>query len=201
MKKSFVQLLDPAQFRAMAWKNGRGHTLEIDVDPPGAGLESESLRWRLSSATISEPSEFSLFPGFNRFLTLTEGEELLLAGAENMRLRSGDVYHFSGDKNVRADLPSGTVRDLGLLYRREMVKADMSVVDFSRPRSFRLDFPITFFFVISGSFSASCYPGEKRFELKTGSALKVEAPSGESERLVLLEPLSSSARVAAIEIR
>src|SRR5690606_23934824 len=100
------------------------------------------------------------------FLTLTEGHELLLTGAEDMRVRPGDVYHFSGDKGVSAELPSGPVRDLGLLYRRGIVKAEMSVVEFSgSARSFRLDFPENIFFVISGTLDVCCYPGEKRFEL------------------------------------
>lgn len=185
----------------MPWKNGRGSTAEIAIEPPGATLESESLLWRLSSAKILESGEFSLFPGFDRFLTLTQGKEVTLQGAEKMRLRLGDVHHFSGDQSVNAELAAGPVADLGLIYRRGRVKAEMSVLDFSsKARSFRMDSPENFFFVISGSFTASCYPGEKRFALEPGMALRVSAPRGEQEKVVLLEPEQAGAQVAAIEI-
>lgn len=201
MKKTFVTLLKPADFKAMPWKNGRGITAEIAVEPAGATIESESLLWRLSHAKISESGEFSSFPGFDRFLTLTHGKEITLAGAEKIRLRLGDVHHFSGDQSVSAELIAGEVSDLGLLYRRGKVKAEMSVLDFTaKARSFRMDSPENFFYVISGSFTASCYPGEKRFNLEAGMALRVCAPKDEPEKVVLLEPAAPGAQVAAIEI-
>lgn len=201
MKKTFATLLKPADFKVMPWKNGRGTTAEIAVEPPGAAIDSDSLLWRLSSAKITESGEFSPFPGFDRFLTLTEGKEVTISGAEKIRLRSGDVHHFSGDQSVSAELQAGPVADLGLIYRRGKVRAEMNVLDFTaRARSFRMDSPENFFFVISGSFSASCYPGEKRFALEAGMALRVCAPPGEQEVVVLLEPGASGAQVAAIEI-
>jgi environmental stress-induced protein Ves len=201
MKKHFATLLKPADFHVMPWKNGRGNTAEIAVEPAGASLESESLLWRLSSAKILEPGEFSLFPGFNRYLTLTQGAEVMLTGAEKIRLRLGDVHHFPGEQSVSAELIAGPVADLGLIYRRDKVKAEMSVLDFSaKARSFRMDAPENFFFVISGSFSASCYPGEKRFSVEPGMALRVSAPPGEPEKVVLWEPKAAGAMMVAIEI-
>jgi environmental stress-induced protein Ves len=201
MKKTFAALLKPADFKVMPWKNGRGTTAEIAVEPAGASLDSDGLLWRLSSAKISESGEFSPFPGFDRFLTLTQGKEVTLSGAEKIRLRPGDVHHFSGDQGVNAELTAGPVADLGLIYRRGEVKAEMSVLDFTaRARSFRMDSPENFFFVISGSFSASCYPGEKRFTIEPGMALRVSAKAGGQEVVVLLEPASAGAQVAAIEI-
>lgn len=201
MKKNFAILLKPADFKVMPWKNGRGTTAEIAVEPPGSALDGEGLLWRLSSAKILESGEFSLFPGFDRFLTLTQGQEVSLSGAEKIRIRPGDVHHFSGDQSMRAELTNGPVADLGLIYRRGRVRAEMAVLDFTaKARSFRMDSPENFFFVISGSFTASCYPGEMRFTLEPGMALRVSAPPGEPEKVVLLEPAAAGAQVAAVEL-
>lgn len=201
MKKTFVTLLKPEDFKVTPWKNGSGTTAEIAVEPAGASLDSEGLLWRLSHAQIAESGEFSLFPGFDRFLTLTQGKEATLTGAEKIRLCPGDVHHFSGDHGMHAELTNGPVADLGLVYRRGKVQAEMAVLDFTgKARSFRMDAPENFFFVITGSFTASCYPGEKRFALEAGMALRISAPRGEQEKVVLLEPAAAGAQIAAIEI-
>lgn len=199
--KKFATLLRPSDFKVMPWKNGGGTTAEIAVEPAGASLDSNSLLWRLSSAQISKNGEFSSFPGFDRFLTLTQGKEVVLTGAEKIRLRLGDVHHFSGDQSMHAELTSGPVADLGLIYRRGSVAAEMCVLDFTgKARSFRMDSPENFFFVITGSFIASCYPGEERFTLEAGMALRLCAPKGGAEKVVLLEPTAAGSQIAAIEI-
>ena len=89
------------------WRNGKGLTTELvswqqSLDWPG----NQSGRWRLSVATLTEPSAFSNLPGISRFflpiggsVTLTVNDSLRSAG-------DGSVVWFSGDDTVRlVDLP------------------------------------------------------------------------------------------------
>ncbi|RZA04785.1 MAG: hypothetical protein EOP11_14315, partial [Proteobacteria bacterium] len=104
-KKPVCTLLEPKDFRAMPWKNGRGTTQEIAVEPSAASLDDGSMLWRLSTAPVVEDGPFSQFPGFSRFLALTEGTELGLGFPNrNVTLRAGDVYHFGGEEKVEARL-------------------------------------------------------------------------------------------------
>jgi len=57
-----------ADYRAMAWKNGQGMTREIAREP-GDG----DFLWRLSIAEVAASGDFSLFPGYDRTITLIEG--------------------------------------------------------------------------------------------------------------------------------
>jgi environmental stress-induced protein Ves len=193
-------MIDPGAFQPVKWKNGKGISLEIAVEPAGASAHGENLLWRLALARMSEAAPFSPYPGFSRFLSLTEGSELLLERAGGkILLRPGDIYHLEGEEEV-SGLPQGTVADLGLIYRRGQVKAQMEALDFAgRSRSFRLESRRNFFYIVSGKFAASCYPGEARFPLEAGMALRVEG-SGPAEHVVLLEPLEKGGRVLAVEI-
>jgi len=62
--------LTPADYRVMAWANGRGQTVEL------IRLEDDGgrLRLRLSIADVTEAGAFSVLPGIDRVLTLIEGD-------------------------------------------------------------------------------------------------------------------------------
>ena len=88
--------------------------------------------------------------------------------------------------------------------RRGAVNAEMSLLKFAdKPRSFRLDAPVVFFYVIAGDFSASTYPGELNFRRDEGDVLRVGelGPAPGSERLILIEPKEPGGLIAGIEIR
>jgi environmental stress-induced protein Ves len=193
-------MIDPGAFKPVKWKNGKGVSLEIAAEPAGASVNSENLLWRLALARMTEAAPFSSYPGFSRFLSLTEGSELRLERASGqILLRPGDIYHLEGEEEV-SGLPTGSVADVGLIYRRGQVKALMEALDFTgRSRSFRLESRQNFFYIVSGKFAASCYPGEARFSLEAGMVLRVDG-SGPVEHVVLLEPLEKSGRVLTAEI-
>src|SRR4051812_18477254 len=99
-KMSFATLLLPAQFPISQWKNGRGSSAQIAISPPESVFQNESFLWRLSSAHIFESGPFSTFPGYDRFLTVTQGKglNLCLEGEKREVLLSiGEAFKFAGD--------------------------------------------------------------------------------------------------------
>lgn len=201
-KSVYATVLDPKNFKTMPWKNGRGQTSEIAISPPDAGLENFS--WRLSSAPILESGPFSLFPACNRLLTLLEGESCkarLESQGILVNLKCGEIFRFSGDQPVSVELTNGQVRDLGLVYQRDKIKADMRLLSFAqKPRSFSLTIETVFFYVWRGSFSVSTYPGEHIFSLSAGQVLRIDPVSGSNDRVILCEPQGSDCAMIAVEL-
>ena len=68
---SQLQVLRAKDYPRMPWKNGGGSTEEITRDA-GEGLEG--FGWRLSIADIAESGGFSSFAGYQRIITVLEGE-------------------------------------------------------------------------------------------------------------------------------
>ena len=108
----------------MPWKNGGGVTEEIDRDP-----QSDSYHWRLSRACVRGDGPFSEFRGFDRLLVVTEGAGLVLNG---VALSSDEILHFAGEEKIDCKLISGEVWDLGLIFDRSRVRADMRVINSPR---------------------------------------------------------------------
>ncbi|VVD86977.1 HutD/Ves family protein [Pandoraea terrigena] len=70
-----LQVLGPADFQKMPWKNGLGVTTELAVARrPG----EDGFDWRISTATVASPGPFSLFPGIDRSLAIVRGGTLTL---------------------------------------------------------------------------------------------------------------------------
>lgn len=199
-KLSFAQLMEPSAFRSMPWKNGRGTTLEIATEPAGAALDDPAMLWRLSTAPVTDAGPFSAFPGFDRILTLTEGRELALAFADRKAtLRPGDVFRFYGEEAVSAELPAGPVRDLGLLYRPEQVRAEMNVLAFKGGvRSFAFRKRLVFFYAAAGDVSVGCFPGGEELRLKAGAALRVETLG--HEKVLVCEPKAPKSVLISVEL-
>ena len=193
-------IIRKSDLKKVPWKNGLGVTEVIACD-----TTNTPFLWRLSAAVISESAPFSEYLGYNRFLTLIEGKELLLQfETSEYLLEFGKVAHFSGDYPTQAEIPKGVVpesviKDVGLIYLRDLIDADFQVFEIrKKPKSFTLKGSTCFVYVQSGEVTASLYPGERKFKLKSGDTLRLDSQKCE-EHLFLLEP-KESARVVLIEI-
>lgn len=95
------------------WKNGRGTTLELMVEPPGTAFGAGRC-WRLSAAPVAEDGPFSSFPGVARTLVLLDGPELVLQwdGHRDVLDTRFAVARFPGDAPVVGRVPRGPIRDL-----------------------------------------------------------------------------------------
>jgi uncharacterized protein len=115
------RLVRTADHRVVPWRNGRGTTTELAVDPPGATLGA-GLRWRLSAAMVTEDGPFSSFPGIARTLVLLEGPvlELLVAGTRRVLRDPWSLVQFDGASETLGRVPEGPVRDLNLMVRADL---------------------------------------------------------------------------------
>lgn len=174
--------------------------MEIATEPAGASIDDPALLWRVSTAPVNEAGPFSSFPGFDRLLTVVEGKELALSFTDRKAtLRPGDVFRFYGEEAVSAELPVGPVRDLGLLYRPEQVRAEMSVLAFKGGvRSFAFRKRLVFFYAAAGDVSVGCFPGGEEFRLRAGSALRVETLG--HEKVLVCEPKAPRSVLISVEL-
>lgn len=117
-----MKRIRPSDHKIMPWKNGRGQTAEIDRFPAGDG----PYLWRLSQAPITGDGEFSLFPGFDRWLAVWKGGAIALNGR---RVEPLEPFRFSGDEQTLCRLESGPVTDVGLIFDRSRVEADMRLIE------------------------------------------------------------------------
>ena len=116
--------LTPADYQTMPWKNGQGTTTQLAIEPAGARFADDAFLWRLSSAPVTADGPFSTFPGYDRLLAIWHGAGLLLDGKP---LLPGEVAYFPGDLPMHAALLDGPVLDFGVLFRRDRVRAELSV--------------------------------------------------------------------------
>jgi environmental stress-induced protein Ves len=119
--------LPAAGYRRMPWKNGQGITHEIAREP----LTGERFAWRLSIAEVAASGDFSLFPGYDRTITLVEGSGMRLDFDEapsKLIDRRLAPFDFSGDWHCRCHLLDGPLRDFNLMVERSAARAKTEVL-------------------------------------------------------------------------
>lgn len=194
-----VRVLTAAEARVVPWKNGRGTTRELALWPPTASFERGDYAWRLSAAEVAAGGPFSAFAGFERILTVTKGDGLLLehgADAPRARLRRFEPYRFSGDWTTTAELVGGAVTDFNVIFRRGRVRAEVQALALAA-RTLRetLSGPHVFVHVLAGACTARVTGEEDANELAAGDSLwLIERRAG--EELVL----SGSGRASEVVI-
>ena len=123
-----MQLLRAQDYPRMAWKNGGGFTEEITRDN-GEGLDG--FGWRLSIADIEESGGFSVFAGYQRIITVLQGEgmRLTVEGEQSRPLLPFDAYAFDGQSQVSCNLLGGPIRDFNLIYAPQRYRARLQWFD------------------------------------------------------------------------
>ncbi|MHB8425003.1 MAG: HutD/Ves family protein [Gammaproteobacteria bacterium] len=154
----YALLLEPRDYRAMPWKNGRGVTREIAVFPPHSALVDQSFLWRISLADVTCDCEFSSFPGYDRTLLLAEGNGMALsfdtAPAVEIRERWWPV-HFQGEWHTRCRLLDGPVRDFNVMTAREKVSHTCEIVRREAGVLWRAGLETVLFYCSRGEFTLS----------------------------------------------
>ncbi|MDZ5737860.1 HutD/Ves family protein [Pseudomonas asiatica] len=125
---SQLQLLRAQGYPRMPWKNGGGFTEEITRDS-GEGLDG--FGWRLSIADIEESGGFSTFAGYQRIITVLQGDgmRLLVDGQASRPLLPFDAFAFSGESQVSCKLLGGAIRDFNLIYAPQRYRARLQWFD------------------------------------------------------------------------
>ncbi|MEB0044742.1 MULTISPECIES: HutD family protein [unclassified Pseudomonas] len=119
---SQLKVLRAEDYPRMPWKNGGGSTEEITRDT-GTGLDG--FGWRLSIADIAESGGFSTFAGYERVITVLQGEGMTLCvdDRDTRPLLALDPFAFSGESQVSCSLLDGPIRDFNLIYAPQRYRA------------------------------------------------------------------------------
>ncbi len=122
MSELQLRVLRARDYPRMPWKNGGGSTEEITRDA-GAGLDG--FGWRLSIADIGESGGFSTFTGYQRVITVLQGQGMTLRidGQDTRPLLPLDPFAFSGESLVSCKLLGGPIRDFNLIYAPQRYSA------------------------------------------------------------------------------
>jgi len=122
-----LKVLRAADYPRMPWKNGGGSTEEITRD---AGTGLEGFGWRLSIADIGESGGFSTFAGYERIISVLQGDGMTLNvdGQATGPLRPLDPFAFSGESHVHCTLLGGPIRDFNLIYAPQRYRARLQWV-------------------------------------------------------------------------
>lgn len=144
-----VKIRKLEKYKTMPWKNGGGITKEMAIEPLTAKFPQDDFLWRLSSAEIQSKNSFSNFPGYDRILFVINGAGLSLYEKsldDNQSLKKVDLkplhpFLFQGETLIECELlantpdrntqPNNQVVDLGLIFKRNHIKADAKVFSFS----------------------------------------------------------------------
>jgi environmental stress-induced protein Ves len=131
-----MRLIRFADLPRLPWKNGGGATVELAVDPPGAGFDG--FGWRVSAAEIRESGPFSRFDGVDRTLALLDGEGLALDFGDRTleASREGEPVAFRGEEPVIGRPLGGFVRDLNVMTRRAVWRAEVASRTFEPEAAF-----------------------------------------------------------------
>lgn len=122
-----AKVLNKEQFTKMAWKNGKGETLELVRQDDELGMA-----YRISQAQVIENGEFSSFEGLQRFLVLIAGNGITLThhslqcSSHNQLNQLLDIASFDGAATTTAQLTAGAITDLNIMFRAEDYQAQVS---------------------------------------------------------------------------
>ena len=111
------KLLKMIDHKTTEWSGGK--TSEIFIWPKDGSYSTREFDWRLSSATVEVPeSDFTSLEGFDRYITVLEGELNLSHedGVDHL-INGNKVYGFNGGAKTHS---FGKAIDFNLIYKSEM---------------------------------------------------------------------------------
>lgn len=103
---------------SMPWKNGGGTTREVLKSPLTSTIET--FDWRISIAAVASSGPFSIFPGIDRTMIVTDGLGIEL-DARNGCVALGpsdEPFSFPGEVPYYGALIDGPIADLNVMTRR-----------------------------------------------------------------------------------
>lgn len=164
-------LLSATEYRKSPWKNGKGMTSEIHIQPTTSKFPSDDFDWRISSAVLRAPGNFSSFPGYRRVLSVWQGVGVKFEG---QFFGPFDPFYFDGKNEIFCEPLEGEVTDLGVIFRPDKFRVTMEVLEIepnSSPKALSSDFAESFLFCGLGEFEV----GGTR--VKLGDTYRLKTPT------------------------
>lgn len=133
-----INIISAQSFKTIPWKNGKGVTTELAINPTGI---LDSFDWRLSIATVAEDGIFSDFSGYTRNLVLIEGDSISLTHNENKTDTLTNILDFAtfdGGSKTEGKLQKGGIKDFNIITSK--VACDTKVRTFTQPTNQSINF-------------------------------------------------------------
>ncbi|WP_085300536.1 HutD/Ves family protein [Cognaticolwellia mytili] len=112
-----IEVIEPEKFRTVAWKNGKGETIEMAINSGGT---LDDFSWRLSMASVVEDGIFSNFSGYTRNLILVAGDGINLQHNDSKIDKLTNLLDYAtfdgGDKTV-GNLHTNEITDFNVIAR------------------------------------------------------------------------------------
>lgn len=112
-----IEVIEPEKFRTVAWKNGKGETIEMAINSGGT---LDDFSWRLSMASVIEDGIFSNFSGYTRNLILVAGDGINLQHNDSKIDKLTNLLDYAtfdgGDKTV-GNLHTNEITDFNVIAR------------------------------------------------------------------------------------
>jgi uncharacterized protein len=123
-----IEPLAPADYRRIAWKNGRGELVVIDGEG-GESWQNMGVAWHFGRTAIIEEGPFSDYTGYERLQVVTKGAGLVLIAAEHeIDLRTPlEPRRYDGGTPIRTRLEQGPVEVVNLIADRARFDIDLRV--------------------------------------------------------------------------
>jgi len=169
----YTRIISPTQFITMPWKNGLGKTIELLLQPASERDPNPGFLWRLSIASVIEGGAFSDFKGYQRTLTLLEGNGITLRYddlSEDTLRNPLQKAHFNGDASTQATLHQGPVKDFNVIARRDACTAMVNNFTHASQQSLALDADECFVYAHKAS-AVIHMEGMENIELAAGHLL------------------------------
>lgn len=131
-----MKLIHKDDIKTKRWSGGT--TSEIAIYPYDSVYADRDFIWRLSSAVIEdEESDFTPLEGYQRFLSLREGElELRHDDGEWYKIKPGDVAGFDGGRHTQS---RGKVTDFNLMLKKGRAKGHMLAAELKAGTAFKVN--------------------------------------------------------------
>ncbi len=191
------------------WKNGRGFTAQIAIEPSGATLQAGNYAWRISLTTVAEAGPFSLFPDYDRTLVLLSGEGMGLEhrddfgkSTHSVELGSFDVYAFSGGIATEGTPLGGPIDDLNLFHRAGEIGATAEIVRFAARPVWEWTPPTGANFLVAARGAFVVKPADgPAYSLAARDAFRLDVEAGGTAALHRVESESPEAVLVAVRFR
>jgi environmental stress-induced protein Ves len=181
-----MRLIQKDANATMLWKNLLGSTRQIDIYPKQAEFSKEDFLWRLSSAEIKNDNSFSIFEKYDRILTLLGPGSIKV---DETIIDRNQIYSFRGDQASTCQLLCAhSVKDLGLIYHREKIKAQMRFEN-SGPdeKNFVTQADSTYVFCESVNLQVNSFQLQQMDCLEIEKSTRVSYQSPQEARFILIE--------------
>jgi len=127
-----LNILRYEDYPVTPWKNGQGITRDIMKHAP----DDDGFIWRLSLADVGQSGAFSEFGGYDRTITLLDGEGFSL-NFDDGTSKTIDApfapYDFDGGATLFCELIGGPCRDVNLMVSKNRAMAEWRVHDLATP--------------------------------------------------------------------